>query len=160
VVNFRDWGIPLGRRFRALKLWFVLRHFGVAGLQQRLRAHLEWTAEFTGWVADHPDFELLAPVTVNTVCFRWRAGAGAAPPDVWPPPRTGADATEESLDRANRELLGRLNQGGRIYLTHTKLGGRYTLRLCVGQTGTQRRHVVEAWDLIRRAAADLAAPEG
>jgi len=180
VVNFRDWGIPLGRRFRALKLWFVLRNFGLVGLQERLRAHIEWAEEFAGWIAAHHDFELLAPVSVNTVCFRWRGGAGAAPVDSWPPARSGDDGAEDrnddatdrnddatdrnddaedQLDQRNKMLLDQLNEAGRIYLTHTKLGGRFTLRLCVGQTSTQRRHVQEAWELIRQAGAALAAAE-
>jgi len=134
VSNFRDWGIPLGRRFRALKLWFVLRNFGVEGLQARLRDHIACAEEFAGWIDAAEDFERLAPVTVNTICFRYRPPAAAGEPE---------------LERLNKALLEEVNRSGRIYLTHTKLDGRYTLRLCVGQTLTRRRHVVEAWECIR-----------
>ena len=138
VTNFRDWSIPLGRRFRALKLWFVLRYYGVEGLQEKLRAHLGWTREFQGWGEESNDFELLAPVPVNTVCFRFHPGRGkaGAPP-------------EETLDRLNKALLDEVNASGRIYITHTRLGGRFALRFCIGQTATGREHVVEGWDCIR-----------
>jgi aromatic-L-amino-acid decarboxylase len=143
VTNFRDWGVPLGRRFRALKLWFVLRSYGVAGLQQRLREHLELAQEFRGWVRQDGDFELLAPVPLNTICFRCRPANGAAP-------------DEEALDRFNKELLDRVNMSGRVYLTHTRLRGRYTLRMSIGQTATRREHVAEAWQLLRETAGALA----
>jgi aromatic-L-amino-acid decarboxylase len=141
VTNFRDWGIQLGRRFRALKLWFVLRHYGVAGLCQRLREHIRLAGEFRGWVEASADFELLAPVPLNTVCFRFHPG------------RRGKDApAERELERLNKALLDEVNASGRIYITHTRLGGRYTLRFCVGQIGTREKHVVEGWESIRGAS--------
>jgi aromatic-L-amino-acid decarboxylase len=143
VTNFRDWGIQLGRRFRALKLWFVLRSYGVEGLQERLRDHIRWANEFKQWVEESGDFEILAPVPLNTVCFRFH------------PRRGGVDEpSEEELDRLNKTILDEVNSSGRIYITHTKLGGRYTLRFVVGQTRTGRRHVEEGWECIREAAAD------
>ena len=142
VSNFRDWGIQLGRRFRALKLWFVLRSFGAEGLRERLREHLALARDFGSWVDADPDFELLAPVAVNTVCFRWRPGD---------------EADGEGLDALNKRLLDTVNAGGLIYLTHTRLAGRFTLRLSVGQTQTRRRHVEEAWACLRDAAASLRA---
>ncbi len=141
VTNFRDWGIQLGRRFRALKLWFVLRHYGLEGLQARLRAHISLAQEFKGWVEESRDFELMAPVPLNTVCFRWNPGKGSTP---------GMQGQE--LDLLNKALLDRVNGTGRIFITHTRLGGRFSLRLCVGQTQTQRRHVQEAWETIREAS--------
>lgn len=140
VTNFRDWGIPLGRRFRALKLWFVVRYYGVEGLQLMLREHLELAGDFAGWVEASPIFELLAPVPLNTVCFRFNPGKD-----------TGRVYLEEQLETWNKELLDEVNRGGRIFITHTRLGGRYTLRVSVGQTGTRREHVAEAWEVIQES---------
>jgi len=134
VTDYRDWGIPLGRRFRALKLWFVLRHYGVEGLRAKLREHIALAEEFAGWVDEHPYFERPAPVTVNTVCFRFL-----------PPDQDGAPLPVEELDRINKQLLDELNAGGHIYLTQTKLRDRYTIRFVVGQSTTRREHVVDGW---------------
>ncbi len=132
VIDYRDWHVPLGRRFRSIKLWFVIRHYGVEGLRQVVRNHIAWAREFVGWVGADPHFEIAAPAPLNLVCFRHRAG-----------------------DRFNERLLDALNSSGRIYLTHTKLGGKHTLRLCIGQTHTERRHIVQAWQLIRETAKKL-----
>ncbi len=141
VVNFRDWGIQLGRRFRALKLWFVIRSYGVAGLEAMVRRHIALGREFAGWVRAAPDFELLAPARLGLVCFRYRPGA--------------VTAEDPRLDEINRELLDLVNASGRVFLTHTSLGGRYTIRLAVGQRCTERTHVEEAWTLIKASAQDL-----
>ncbi len=138
VTNYRDWGIQLGRRFRALKLWFVIRYYGVDGIRDRLRAHLKLAQEFRSWVEDDPDFELLAPVHVNTVCFRFRPVKG----------RTG----EKKLETLNREIMDGINSSGKIYITHTRLAGRFCLRVSIGQTYTTREHVTGAWELIRDLA--------
>jgi len=151
VTDYRDWGIPLGRRFRALKLWFVLRNYGVEGLQERLRQHIAWAEEFASWVQQHENFELMAPVTVNTVCFRYRPGAGkqeGAPGEMDTPAPTRDPKEGAELARLNKALLDEVNGSGAIYMTHTKLGDCFTLRLSVGQTQTERRHVVEAWERI------------
>jgi aromatic-L-amino-acid decarboxylase len=148
VTDYRDWGIPLGRRFRALKLWFVLRHYGVEGLQRKLRQNIAWAEEFASWVQENEDFELLAPVTVNTVCFRYRPGAGRQDGVAIGDGSVGG-AREDELERLNKALLDEVNASGRIYMTHTKLNDRFTLRLSIGQTQTERRHVVEAWECIR-----------
>ncbi len=132
VFDYRDWHIPLGRRFRALKLWFVIRHYGVAGLQHHVRQHVALAQAFAGWVQADQRFDLAAPVPLNLVCFRHIAG-----------------------DDFNRELLARLNASGSLYLTHTVLSGRYTLRLCVGQTHTAERHVRQAWQRIVETAEAL-----
>jgi len=126
VFDYRDWHVQLGRRFRALKLWFVIRHYGIEGLQHHIRQHVELAQQFAGWVAADPAFELAAPAPLNLVCFRLKAG-----------------------DEANRALLARLNDSGELYLTHTVLDGKFTLRLVVGQTYTEARHVAHAWALIR-----------
>jgi aromatic-L-amino-acid/L-tryptophan decarboxylase len=132
VVDYRDWHIPLGRRFRALKLWFVIRYYGRQGLQHHVRRHVSVAQEFASWVEKEQGFELAAPAPLNLVCFRHEAG-----------------------DEFNEELLARLNGSGKMYLTHTRLNDRYTIRFCVGQTYTERKHVEQAWGLIRSEAASL-----
>jgi aromatic-L-amino-acid decarboxylase len=130
VFDYRDWQIPLGRRFRALKLWFVIRHYGIQGLRHHIERHVDLAQMFARWVAQSEDFELAVPPPLNLVCFRHRAG-----------------------DAVNRALIERLNASGQIYLTHTVLAGRHTLRLSVGQTMTEERHVRGAWELIQAIAA-------
>jgi aromatic-L-amino-acid/L-tryptophan decarboxylase len=130
VFDYRDWQIQLGRRFRSLKLWFVIRHYGVEGLQFHIRRHVELAQQFAGWVRGDEDFELAAPIPLNLVCFRHKAG-----------------------DAANQGIMDRLNRSGDLFLTHTKLDGKLTLRICVGQTHTEARHVERAWERIREEAA-------
>jgi aromatic-L-amino-acid decarboxylase len=139
VVNYRDWGIQLGRRFRALKLWFVIRSYGVEGLREVLRRHVALAHELAGWIEETAGFELMAPVPFGLVCFRYR-------------PDGAADA---ALNDLNRRLLTRVNATRKVHLTHTALGGRYVIRLVIGQRQTERRHVEEAWSLIREAARGL-----
>ena len=141
VVNFRDWGLQLGRRFRALKLWFVIRSYGVEGLRAVIRGHVALARELAGWVEAEPGFELMAPVPFGLVCFRWRPEGRSEP----------------ELDRLNEALLARVNASRRVHLTHTRLGGRYTIRLVVGQRETTRERVREAWELVRAAVLELAA---
>jgi aromatic-L-amino-acid decarboxylase len=131
VIDYRDWHIPLGRRFRALKLWFVIRHYGVEGLRYHVWQHVALAQEFAACVEADERFELAAPAPLNLVCFRHRGGDGI-----------------------NQELMDRLNQSGALYLTHTRLDDRLTLRFCVGQTHTERRHVEKAWEQIRTLAGD------
>lgn len=137
VNDYRDWGVPLGRRFRALKLWFVLRTYGLEGLQTRLRAHIQLAQTFAQWIEEAPDFECLAPVEFSLVCFRYK------PLGTW---------TEEQLEAQNKELLDLLNQSGEVYLTHTKIRGQYALRLVTAQTYVQLHHVEKAWNLIQHYA--------
>jgi aromatic-L-amino-acid decarboxylase len=132
VIDYRDWHIPLGRRFRALKLWFVIRHYGVEGLRYHIRRHVALAQEFAQWVEASDRFELAAPAPLNLVCFRHRGGDGI-----------------------NQRLMDRLNDSGELYLTHTRLDDRLTLRLSVGQTNTERRHVEQAWERIQEVAAWL-----
>jgi aromatic-L-amino-acid decarboxylase len=129
VFDYRDWQVSLGRRFRALKLWFVIRHYGVEGLRHHVRRHVEIAQEFAEWVREDERFELAAPVPLNLVCFRHVGG-----------------------DTVNERLMGRLNQSGELYLTHTRLDGLLTLRLVVAQTNTEARHVRRAWQRIQEAA--------
>ncbi len=131
VIDYRDWQIPLGRRFRSLKLWFVLRHYGVEGLRFHVHQHVDLARQFADWVAASEHFELAAPRPLNLVCFRHKGG-----------------------DEINRRIQERLNQSGALFLSHTVLNGRHTLRLCVGQTHTALNHVQKAWELIQAAAQD------
>jgi aromatic-L-amino-acid decarboxylase len=141
VTNYRDWGIQLGRRFRALKLWFVIRHYGVDGLREVVRKHLALAQELARWVRETPGFELMAPVPFGLVCFRYR-------------PNGMLDA---QVDDLNRRLLARVNATHRVHLTHTQLGGRYVIRLVIGQRLTELHHVAEAWELLKEAAEAEAA---
>ncbi|MCU1296049.1 MAG: putative aromatic amino acid decarboxylase [Acidobacteriaceae bacterium] len=129
VFDYRDWQIPLGRRFRALKLWFVIRHYGVEGLQHHIRKHVSLAQQFASWVKDDEQFELAAPAPLNLVCFRHKGG-----------------------DEINQQIIDRLNRSGDLYLTHTRLNDRLTLRFCVGQTNTELRHVEGAWKRIQEEA--------
>ena len=135
VKNLRDWGIPLGRRFRALKLWFVVRGYGVEGLQAMVREHLRLAALVKEWVEADPRFELMAPADLALVCFRLNDGRD-----------------EAGLDDLNRRFLERVNAAGPVHLTHTTLGGKFTVRLVVGQRTTEERHVRAAWDILSAAA--------
>ncbi|TAF64180.1 MAG: aminotransferase class V-fold PLP-dependent enzyme [Cytophagales bacterium] len=133
VNNYRDWGIQLGRRFRALKLWFVWRSFGVEGLQKTLRTHLALAQTLYQRISTHSDFEILAPMHFNLVCFRYK------PTNI---------NNEETLNLLNAQLLERLNQSGKVYLSHTKLNGKYTLRVVVGQTNVNQTHIDQLWELL------------
>jgi aromatic-L-amino-acid/L-tryptophan decarboxylase len=132
VIDYRDWQIPLGRRFRSLKLWFVIRHYGVEGLQHHIRRHVELAQTFAGWVKQDDRFKMAAPAPLNLVCFRHKGG-----------------------DDVNQQLMDRLNRSGDLYLTHTRLDGRIALRFCVGQTNTESRHVAQAWKRIQEEAGRL-----
>jgi len=129
VIDYRDWQIQLGRRFRSLKLWFVIRHYGVEGLQYHIRQHVALAQEFVSWVSGDSRFEIAAPAPLNLVCFRHRGG-----------------------DAVNQGIMDRLNSSGDLYLTHTKLNGKLTLRMCVGATRTERSHVERAWERIKEEA--------
>ena len=138
VKNFRDWGIQLGRRFRALKLWFVLRSYGVEGIQEFVRKQISMAQMFKEWVEAHENFELLAPVPFSLVCFRYNDGRA-----------------EEELNQFNEKLLKEVNNIGEVFLTHTSLRGKYTLRMAIGQRTTQERHVKKAWDIIVESSERL-----
>jgi aromatic-L-amino-acid decarboxylase len=137
VVNYRDWGIPLGRRFRALKLWMVLRTEGAEALRAMIREHIRLGELFASWVDAEREWERLAPAPLALVCFRHRpAGMPEGP----------------ALDAHNQALLERVNASGKVHLVHTTLQGRFTLRLAIGQRTTTERHVEQAWEILRAAA--------
>lgn len=129
VIDYRDWQVELGRRFRSLKLWFVIRSYGVKALREIVRRHVALAQEFAVWVEADSDFEVAAPVPLSLVCFRHRVGDGA-----------------------NQAIMDRVNESGRMFMTHTKLDGKLTLRLSIGQGTTEKRHVEQAWEAIREAA--------
>ncbi|MDQ6742981.1 MAG: pyridoxal-dependent decarboxylase [Candidatus Dormibacteraeota bacterium] len=136
VIDYRDWQIPLGRRFRALKLWATIRCYGAEALRSHVREHVRLAQEFAGWVGADPSYELAAPVPLNLVCFRHVGG-----------------------DEVNQRILDRLNRSGDLFLTHTRLDDRLVIRISIGGTWTGRRHVVQAWEAIRKAA-EVVAREG
>jgi len=142
VRNLMDYGVPLGRRFRALKLWFVLRYFGWDGLAARLREHLRIAQEFKRWVEADPNFEVLAPVQFGAVCFR------AHP--------KGID-DEGSLSKLNDNLINAVNGSRETFLSHTKLGDRYALRMVVGHLKTQESHAWQAWQQMQKELKTLVA---
>ena len=140
VIDYRDWSVPLGRRFRALKLWFVLRCYGLAGLRALIRRHVALAEWLEAEMRAHPDFELMAPRSLSLINFRY-APAGA-----------------EELDALNERLLHALNDEGRIYLTQNRVRGAYAIRVSIGQTTTERVHVEQAWAAIRETAGRLGRP--
>jgi aromatic-L-amino-acid decarboxylase len=143
VVDFRDWQVPLGRRFRSLKLWFVLRWYGAEGLRAHIRAHVALAQELAGWAAADERFDVATPHPLSLVCLRPR----------W--------ADDVDADVATMTLLERLNDGGEVFLTHTTVRGQVVLRIAVGAPATTRAHVERVWTLLREGhdwlAADFAA---
>jgi aromatic-L-amino-acid decarboxylase len=143
VKNYRDWGIQLGRRFRALKLWFVIRHYGIEGLQEIVREHIRLAQVFENAVSSHENFEIMAPVPLSLVCFRFNDGR-----------------EENQLDLFNKRLLEKINNTGKVLLTQTTLKGKYVLRMAIGSRLTEKRHVTEAWELISSTAESLIKNQG
>jgi aromatic-L-amino-acid decarboxylase len=150
VRNHSEYGVQLGRRFRALKLWMVLRYFGREGLAARIREHCRLARLFASWVESTPGWELLAPAPLSLVCFRAC------------PPRDGEPEGERAarLDRLNERIMHAVNATGEAFLSHTKLDGRFTLRLAVGNIRTTERHVARAWQLLRDACGRLGSADG
>jgi aromatic-L-amino-acid decarboxylase len=138
VKNYRDWGIQLGRRFRALKLWFVIRSYGLEGLQRIVREHIRLAGMIEDRVQKDERFELMAPVPVSLVCFRLNDGRD-----------------EDGLNELNRDFLERLNRTGKLLLTQTSLRGKYVVRMSIAGRLTEERHVREAWELIQKKADEI-----
>jgi len=132
VFDYRDWHVQLGRRFRSLKLWFVIRHYGIEGLQYHIRKHVEMAQNFAGWVKNSKDFELVLTPPLNLVCFR-----------------------HKSDDAYNMKLMNTVNETGKAFFTHTKLNGQVVLRMSIGQTHTEEKHVQDTWKLIQKIAKEL-----
>jgi len=129
AVNLMDYGVSLGRRFRALKLWFVMRYYGREGVCRILRQHIAWAQELRAAIQADPRFEICAPTPFSVVCFRLQAS-----------------------DAENQSLMDRVNRTGKIFMSHTALHGRIVLRLAIGNIGTTREDVMEAWELVRKTA--------
>jgi aromatic-L-amino-acid decarboxylase len=137
-----DYGVQLGRRFRALKLWMVIRYFGRNGLAKRIRQHIDWAQEFASWIDGEPGFERTAPTPFSTICFR------ALP--------SGTSLNDyEAQDLFNSQLLEQVNDSGEVFLSHTKLNERFTLRLAIGNLKTRKSHLEKAWNTIREQKALL-----
>jgi aromatic-L-amino-acid/L-tryptophan decarboxylase len=140
VNNYRDWGVQLGRRFRALKLWFVLRSFGAEGIREIFSNQIEWIQNLSAEIEKQREFEIMAPVQLNMICFRYH-------PD-------GVE-DHDKLNELNENLLMNINNSGRMFLTHTRVNGNYVIRFIAGQTSVQERHILDAWQFIREEAKSL-----
>ena len=140
VNDYRDWGIQLGRRFRALKLWFMIRSFGIEGITRKVDEHIEMAKELAEMIRNTGDFILFEPQHLNLVCFRYQPAKVNSP---------------DEINKLNEKLLRKLNKSGTIFLTHTKVNGLITLRMVIGQTYVEKRHVNNAWELIKRSISNL-----
>jgi aromatic-L-amino-acid/L-tryptophan decarboxylase len=139
VENYMDYGIQLGRRFRSLKLWFIIRYFGVEGIQNILREHLRLGKLFAGWIDSHSEFERMAPTPFSTVCFRVNPG----------------NLDEKSLNALNEILMNKVNETGKLFITHTKLNNKFVIRLVVSGIRTKESHVRSAWELIQKTYYEI-----
>jgi len=147
--NFNEYGVQLGRRFRALKLWLQIRYFGVDGIADRLREHCRLARQLASWIEADDDWELLAPVPFATLCFRFRPRRVVAAED------EDDAGVERRLDGLNEAILSAVNRTGRVFLSHTRLAGRYTLRASIGNPRQTGDHVAECWRLLREAAREV-----
>ncbi|MBX3355710.1 MAG: aspartate aminotransferase family protein [Phycisphaeraceae bacterium] len=153
VVDYRDWQVPLGRRFRSLKLWFVIRHFGVEGLRAIIREHVRLAQLLRSWVEADPEWEVMAPTPLSLLCLRYRgrapavsrAGATGASTDSTTPPAT--------LDAINEAIMHRVNGSGKAFLTHTRVDGAFVMRVSIGALSVQEAHVRALWALLRESAS-------
>ncbi|HZT78274.1 MAG TPA: pyridoxal-dependent decarboxylase [Vicinamibacterales bacterium] len=141
VKNLMDTGVQLGRRFRSLKLWMILRAYGAKAIRARLAEHIRLAGELASWVDAHPDFERLAPAPLSVVCFRWK-----------PRERALSDA---ELDAANERIIDRVNSSGDIFISHTRLRGRLTIRVAIGHLRTTETHVRRVWELVLQSSREL-----
>lgn len=147
VFDYNEYQPQLGRRMRALKLWMLIRWFGLDGLRRRIRFHVDQAAEFAGWIDADPEWERLAPVPFSTVCFRYRPSRFAG--------HEGESGPRVALDELNTRLIDAVNRTGQVFLSHTRLQDRFTIRLAIGNLRTEPRHVALAWSLLRAEAARL-----
>ena len=141
IIDYRDWSIPLGRRFRALKLWFVIRYYGVGGLQKMIRKHIEFASQVEEWINDSKNFELVAPRSLSLLNFRLLSKQSGKVLDI---------------DKLNLKLLNNLNDSGTTYFTQNRVRGHFAIRWSIGQTNTELRHVKDAWAQIQQTASSIA----
>ena len=142
VHNFHEYGVQLGRRFRALKLWMLIRYFGTEGIAARIRSHCRLARELASWVDADEEWELMAPVPLSTVCLRHLPASG--------------DPSPETIDDRNVRIVDAVNHSGRFYLSHTRLRERVAIRVALGNPRAGREHVVGCWDRLRQAAHETA----
>lgn len=135
VNNYMDWGVQLGRRFRSLKLWFVIRSFGIEGIISHLREHCRLARKLADWISQEKDYELLAPVPFSVVCFRYHPGE---------------ISNESELEQLNSRIIDRVNATGKVFLSHTKLHGKYTIRVAIGNLATTEKHISLVWKVIKQ----------
>ena len=140
IIDYRDWSIPLGRRFRALKLWFVIRYYGVEGLQKMIRKHIEFASQVEEWINDSKNFELVAPRSLSLLNFRLLSKQSGKVLDI---------------DKLNLKLLNDLNDSGTTYFTQNRVRGHFAIRWSIGQTNTELRHVKDAWAQIQQTASSI-----
>jgi aromatic-L-amino-acid/L-tryptophan decarboxylase len=140
VENYMDYGVPLGRRFRSLKLWFIIRYFGTEGIKNRIREHIRIADEIAGKIDMHMFFERMAPVPFSTICFR------AHPLDI---------NSEKALDELNINLMNKINETGKIFLSHTKLNNKFVIRMTVGSIRTSEIHAKKAWEIIEETLESI-----
>jgi len=152
VRDFNEYQPQLGRRFRALKIWFVIRYFGLEGIRRRLVGHLDLAQRFRAQVEAEPEAEVLAPTPFATVCFRWRPRAFVG--------REGEEPVEVTLAALNEQLMAAINASGDVFISHTRLAGRFALRVALGGIRTEARHVDRAWELVAEHGRRLTAEAG
>ena len=140
ATDFMDYGIQLGRRFRSLKPWFIIRYFGVEGLRKRIREHIRLAKDFADWIESHPDFEKMAPTPFSVVCFRAH-------------PKNINDVDE--LNALNEKLLDEINKSGKLFLSHTKLNGKFVIRIAISSIRTKEENIKNAQQLIEQKLNEL-----
>ena len=145
IRDYNEYTPTLGRRFRALKLWMLVRYFGIEGLRRRIAYHLELGERFTGWIDKEPDFERLAPVPFSTICFRYRPASMIG--------REDEPGVAEELDRVNLALMDAINRTGEVFLSHTRLRGRFAIRVALANLRTEDADLDRVWEIVRREAA-------
>lgn len=150
VKNGMDYGIQLGRRFRSLKLWFVMRYFGREGLIARIREHCRLARLFASWVEESENFELMAPVPFALVCFRALGTRSELSRNDAETQREKSELSNNELNALNEQIMNSINASGEAYLSHTKLNGQFTLRLSVGSIHVEERHITKVWNILNR----------
>ncbi|GKE04690.1 tyrosine decarboxylase 1-like protein [Tanacetum coccineum] len=148
VVDYKDWQIALSRRFRAMKLWMVIRSYGVTGLREYIRKHVKMAKDFEAFLCTNSKFEIVVPTNFAMVCFRVSPSALSA---------VANKTSDEKVNQLNKQLLESLNGTGRVFMTHTVIEGVYVIRVAIGATRTEDKHVSMLWDMVQEHANSLLA---